>query len=288
MRLKVQRFDPTKQLKKHRIILLVGRRGTGKTKLAEDLMYHLRDGLDFGLAMTPTEETAGMFRSHMPASWVYSGFSIDKLEQMLAMQRANVANGKQRDLFLLCDDCTYEKNAWKSTPVRDLFLNGRHARIMLMMSSQYIMDLGPDLRNNIDYVFCLKQPIISEKRKLWTYFFGMVESFSDFSRILDRCCENYGCLVLDNTAPTIRMEDCIFWYRSSLQLPAFRLGKDVFHRLAQKHERSSGAQRRAPSVVVERDKRITTAECDKRITTIERTDHRGRTIKEDKDEVVIA
>lgn len=276
MRLKIQKLDPGAQLKQHRIILFVGRRGTGKSRLAEDIMYRIKDNVDFGLAMTPTEDTASMLRSHMPDSWVYSAFSCQKIEQMMAMQRQNIVAGKPRDLFLICDDCTYDKKVWRSTAIRDLFLNGRHARITFLMSSQYIMDLTPDLRNNIDYVFCLKQSIIAEKRKLHTYFFGMFEKFDDFSRVMDRCCDNYGCIVLDNTAPTNKLEDCIFWYRSRIDLPPFQIGKEVFRRLAQKHHKRDEARVHSVPMLAK----------DKRITSVERTDARGRTIDEDKDVIV--
>jgi len=41
-------------MKPHRIVLAVGRRGMGKSVLMRDLMQHLSDRVDFGLAMTPT------------------------------------------------------------------------------------------------------------------------------------------------------------------------------------------------------------------------------------------
>jgi hypothetical protein len=274
MKLKVNRFDPAGQMKPHRIILMVGRRGTGKSRLAEDLMFRLRGKLDFGIAMSPSEETQQMYRTHMPDSWVFSAFSCQKLEQMMAMQRANIRAGKVRHLFLIADDCTYDKKIWKSTAIRDLFLNGRHTKITFIMSSQYIMDLGPDLRNNVDYVFCFKQNIISEKRKLWSYFFGVFESFAEFSRVFDRCCENYGCLVLDQTAPTSDLSDTIFWYRSELQLPPYKIGNPVFHTLSEKHKRraphreSSGG-----SIVIEKDNRI---------TAVQRADKNGKPIREDR------
>lgn len=182
MRLKVQRFDPGTQLKDHRICLFIGRRGTGKSKLLEDIMYRMSNRLDFGLAMTPTEETAAMyvslnrrtlpppvpvrflwlkvrtspapfrFRKHMPDSWVYDGFNVSRLEQMMAMQRAAVARNKLRSLFLLTDDCGFDRTSFKNKTVRDLFMNGRHTRICYMTCMQYCMDITPDLRSQIDYV----------------------------------------------------------------------------------------------------------------------------------------
>ena len=279
MRLKIQRFDPAKQLKNHKICLFIGRRGTGKTKLIEDIMFHLKDRVDFGLCMTPTEETASMFRQHVPDTWIYDGFNTARLEQMMAMQRAAAAAGKQRSLFLITDDCGFDRSAFKGKAIRDLFMNGRHAKITYLNAMQYCMDVTPDLRTQIDYVFCLKESIISNKQKLHRSFFGMFERYEDFSRTMDRCTENYSCIVLDQTSPTNKIEDCVFWYRSQLDLPPFRVGRPVFHQLAGRHAKSADQRRRESEVRV-------VDQVDKRITHVQRTDARGRTIPEDRSIVV--
>ena len=174
VKLRVRKFD-TETLKPHRIIIVVGKRGTGKSVLQRDLMYHLAGKLDFGLAMTPTEETADTFREHMPDSWIYNNFSSAKLDTMLNMQRDLVKTKKARSLFILLDDCMYDKKILKGLGIRDLFMNGRHLNITLCNAVQYVMDMGPDLRTQVDYVFALRENIISNKNKLWKYFFGMFE-----------------------------------------------------------------------------------------------------------------
>ena len=280
MRLKIQRFDPEAQMKPHRIALFIGRRGTGKSKLMEDIMYRIKDKVDFGLCMTPTEETAAMFRSHVPDAWVYDGFSTSKLEQMIAMQRVAVAKGKEKALFLITDDCGFDRSAFKGKGIRDLFMNGRHVRISYLNAMQYCMDVTPDLRTQIDYVFCLKESIISNKQKLWKSFFGMFERYDDFSRTMDRCTDHYSCLVLDQTSPTSRIEDCVFWYRADVNLPPFKLGKPVFHKLATKHAKSAAQRSREMEVHV-------AMPVDRRVTQVERTDARGKVLPEDRAPVII-
>lgn len=53
----------------------------------------------------------------------------------------------------------------------------------------------------------------------------------DFSRVMDKCTEDHGCIVLDNTSPTSKIEDSIFWYKAQLTPPPFRMGKEVFWKL---------------------------------------------------------
>ena len=113
MRLKVKKFDPS-NLKKHRIILCIGRRGSGKSTLCEDLLYHISQNVDFGLFMTPTEESAASFRRCAPESWIYDEFNQQKLEEMLSLQRNLSRINKHRNLLCVLDDCMYAKNLFKS------------------------------------------------------------------------------------------------------------------------------------------------------------------------------
>lgn len=165
------------------------------------------------------------------------------------------------------------------------------------------MDMPPDLRTQVDYVFCFKESILTNKMKLWKYFFGMFERFpgehitplppppsppahptsspaamgaSDFQRVMDRCTESHGVLVLDNTAPTTRIEDCVFWYKARIDLPPFRMGRDVYWRLAEQLAKTpecrQNEMRRAleapasrgsgPCVVEQRDEAGQPLDCD--------------------------
>ena len=42
--------------------------------------------------------------------------------------------------------------------MRLLFMNGRHWKIMLIITMQYPLGIPPNLRTNIDYVFILREP----------------------------------------------------------------------------------------------------------------------------------
>lgn len=204
----------------------------GNSVLQRDLLYHLSQKLDFGLAMTPTEESADTFRCHMPDSWIYNGFSTSKLDSMLNMQREMVKQKKARSLFIVLDDCMYDKKILKGLGIRDLFMNGRHLNITLCNAVQYVMDMGPDLRTQVDYVFALRENIISNKNKLWKYFFGMFEKYDDFARVMDKCTENHSCIVMDNTTGSCNVEECIFWYKATIDLPDFKIGKPIYWKLS--------------------------------------------------------
>ena len=226
--LEIKRLDPT-TLKPDRIIILLGARGKGKSTLLYDIMYHMRNKLHSGIAMTPTADSISTFQKFMPSSFIYHSFNDMALQKTMdakeILQDKN--GGEEKDhryIFILLDDIMYDKSALKSVRVRKIFMNGRHHKIFFVNLMQYCMDMGPDLRANIDYVFALQDTNISNRIKLWKYFFGMFGKFDHFARVMDNCTQNRECLVLDNTVNSNNPSDKLFWYNASINIPPFRVG----------------------------------------------------------------
>jgi hypothetical protein len=147
---------------------------------------------------------------------------------MLEHQRKQIKKGSKKNIFLLLDDCMYDKKIMAGTNTRELFMNGRHRKIFFMNSVQYMMDMPAALRSQVDYVFALKENIISSREKLWKYFFGMFQDFRDFNKVMNSCTQGYECIVVDNTTRSNDLSDCIYWYQANVNLPAFRMGAQVF------------------------------------------------------------
>ena len=80
--------------------------------------------------------------------------------------------------------------------------------------------------------------------------------------------------MLDQTAPTSDLSETIFWYRSELQLPTYKLGNPVFHTLSETHKRRAPRKELSAggSIVIEKDNRI---------TAVQRADKNGKPIRED-------
>jgi hypothetical protein len=55
----------------------------------KDIMYNMRDKLDFGVAMSPTEETTESLGTYVPRSCIYNSYSSAALDVMLE-HRVNV------------------------------------------------------------------------------------------------------------------------------------------------------------------------------------------------------
>ena len=111
--------------------------------------------------------------------------------------------------------------------MRLLFMNGRHWKIMLVITMQYPLGVPPNLRTNIDYTFILREPYINNRKRIYDNYAGMFPTFEAFSQVMNQCTENYECLVISNNAKSNKLEDQIFWYKASAH-NSFRLGSAEF------------------------------------------------------------
>ena len=197
-------------------IVFIGKRGTGKSTLVADILYYMRR-IKAGVAISATEDGNAFYSKFIPEILIHSEYKPEIIQQVITRQKKVINSDTKTpdgDVFVLLDDCMYDKRMIRDVNIRGIFMNGRHWRISFMLTMQYCMDLPPDLRSNIDYVFILRENIIQNQEKIYKNFFGIFPHFSVFQDVLNSCTEGYDCLVLDNTSKSNNIQDCVFWYRA--------------------------------------------------------------------------
>ena len=206
----LRKFDPS-TIEDTRVCVLIGKRGCGKTILAKDILYHKRH-LGGGIVCSGTEEGNGWYKQFVPDTFVYNDFDKAAVERLVCRQRALRKEGKKDNVFLILDDCLYDRRILRERVIRSLFMNGRHFGVFTLITAQYMLDLGPDLRTNIDYVFILRDNIRSNRERLWKAFGGIFPTFDQFNAVMDTVTADFGCLVIDNVSKSNNIEDVAFWY----------------------------------------------------------------------------
>lgn len=241
----VRKFDPMK-MKPDATVLLIGKRGTGKSTLLVDLMYHMHKKLYAGIAMAPTQDSVDMFETFLPPALVYTDFEADAVDKLMktkrALSRLNKSHARKRSsrtpekrhIAIILDDCMYDKKTLSHKAIRDVFMNGRHEDVFFVNLQQYVMDMSPGLRNQIDYIFIMRDMNPENRMKLWRNFFGVVSDFQQFNVLMDNCTENFECLVACNRIQSNNWQDCVFWYKACPTPPTFRLGHPTMWYLSYK------------------------------------------------------
>ena len=220
MSIQLSKFDP-KSIDRRRTsgngpatCVFIGKRGTGKSTLVADILYHSRK-IPLGIAISATEDGNAFYQNYIPDIFIHTEYKPQIIEQVINRQKQVIKKKeKNPDVFVLLDDCMYDKKMIRDPNIRGIFMNGRHWKIMFMITMQYCMDLPPDLRSNIDYIFVLRENIIQNQEKIYKNFFGIFPTLDMFKEVMNSCTEGYDCLVLDNTSRSNKISECVFWYRA--------------------------------------------------------------------------
>ena len=159
MEIQLKKFDIT-QIKDDKVVVLIGKRDTGKSYLCKDILYY-HNSIPVGQVISGTEAANQFYGSLVPKLFIHEEFNTEIVNNMLKRQKMMVEknNGENVDprAFLILDDCLYD-NKWTKDPcMRSVFMNGRHWKLLFILTMQYALGVPPNLRTNIDFVFILRE-----------------------------------------------------------------------------------------------------------------------------------
>tara|TARA_B100000927_G_C16424252_1_gene452737 strand:- start:139 stop:978 length:840 start_codon:yes stop_codon:yes gene_type:complete len=219
------------------VIVMIGRRDTGKSYLVRDLLFYHQD-IPIGTVMSGTEAGNGFYSKHVPKLFIHDEYNTVLIENILRRQKTALKKvtsdmktmgrtALDPRTFVILDDCLYDQSWTRDKMMRLLFMNGRHWKVMLIITMQYPLGIPPNLRTNIDYVFILREPYLTNRKRIWENYASMFPTLEAFCSVMDQTTENYECLVIHNNAKSNKLNDQIFWYKAS-DHPDFKLGSKEF------------------------------------------------------------
>lgn len=235
-KLNLKKFE-LKKIPNGSTVLMIGRRGAGKSHIVKSLFYEKRD-IPIGVVMSGTESANHFYSDIMPNLFIHDEFDEDVIKNLV--KRQNKIINKYDDevarygysninywAFIVFDDLMFDTSWVKNIHVKKLFMNGRHHKLLYIVTMQYPLGISPPLRENTDYVFILRNPKISIRKKIYEHYAGMFPTFDSFSQVMDACTEDYNCLVIDNTTKSNNIEDMVYWFKAG-DVPSFKVGAPTF------------------------------------------------------------
>ena len=235
--LNLRKFDMSK-IANGSIVVMIGKRNTGKSFLVKDLLYYKRD-IPIGTVISATENSNRFYGDLMPSLFIHDEFSPEIVANLVKRQKIVVKKMKDQEAmygksnidpyaYLILDDLMYDAPTWiRDTTIKQIFMNGRHIKLLFLITMQFSLGIPPALRGNIDYVFILRENIVSNRRRLYEHYAGMFPTFEIFCQVMNQCTENFECLVIDNTCKSNKIEDMCMWYKGDAH-PPFKMGSSVF------------------------------------------------------------
>ena len=116
------------------VVVLIGRRDTGKTFLVRDLLYYHQD-IPIGTVISGTEAGNGFYKEHVPKLFIHDEYNTVLIENILRRQKAVMKQMKKEidtykrttidpRAFVIMDDCLYDQTWTRDKMMRLLFMNG--------------------------------------------------------------------------------------------------------------------------------------------------------------------
>ena len=232
-----------KDITHDKVVVLIGKRDTGKSFLCKDLLYH-HQTIPVGQVISGTEAANSFYGEIVPKLFIHDEFKPEIIANILKRQKSMVENMKSNPnvdprAFLILDDCLYDNSWIKDKNVRSVFMNGRHYKLLFILTMQFALGIPPNLRTNIDYVFILRENYVSNRKRIYEHYAGMFPTFEMFCQVMDQCTENYECLVINNNSKSNKLQDQVFWYKADAR-PSFKIGSQNFWKFSEENYDSNG------------------------------------------------
>jgi len=276
---RLRKFD-MKMIPQDAVCVFIGRRRTGKSTLVKDLLFH-HQNIPMGTVISGTEESNSFYGKIIPPIFIHGEYNPAILANFVKRQKLITSKIQQQEnsrtagqpvvrsnldprSFMILDDCLYDDSWIRDINIRYLFLNGRHQKVFFLITMQYPLGIPPVLRTNVDYVFILREPYISNRKRIFDNFGSSFPNFEFFCQIMDQCTENFECLVINNNTRSNKIEDAIFWYKAAIQgdfrigAPEFWKHNATFYRDREEedvnsYDPGSAKHLRGPSILVRKD-----------------------------------
>jgi len=219
------------------MIVLIGKKDTGKSFLVKDILYNTQACFPIGTVISGTEVANPFFQDLVPSKLIHDKYKPDivmnAIKRQLSVKQTREHEKRSRGgnsnidprAFLILDDCLYDASWIREESTRYIFMNGRHIDMVTLITMQYPLGITPNLRTNIDFVFILRENGIGNRRRIYENFAGMFPNFEMFCQFMDQCTENYECLVICNGVQSNKLDDQVFWYKAS-DHPQFKMCDD--------------------------------------------------------------
>ena len=232
-----------KEISHDKVVVLIGKRDTGKSFLCKDLLYH-HQSIPVGQVISGTEAANSFYGEIVPKLFIHDEFKPEIIANILKRQKSMVENMRSNPnidprAFLILDDCLYDNSWIKDKNVRSVFMNGRHYKLLFILTMQFALGIPPNLRTNIDYVFILRENYQSNRKRIYEHYAGMFPTFEMFCQVMDQCTENYECLVINNNSKSNKLQDQVFWYKADAR-PDFKIGSPNFWKFSEENYDSQG------------------------------------------------
>lgn len=189
---------------KNKIICFCAKRNSGKSQLLRYLVNCSKDLFGKIFVICPTESVNHFYKDLVPAQNIFAQYKEEWVESLIA-KMTDINSGKSdndaKHILLILDDCCSDTKFHTSKTLKQLATRGRHIKIAVMITCQYIYQIPPVIRNNCDYIYCGQMNAQSIKLLTTEFLMGNIDK-KQFVDLYHSNTNDYNFLVINNNSTT--------------------------------------------------------------------------------------
>jgi hypothetical protein len=173
--------------------LIIGKKSSGKIFLIKDIINsYIENNMvdDIFLFTNQNTQYNNIVTNTENIYQITNDQQLDKyLEKLMSI------HNDTKKILVVFDDVLCEP---KLKNFKYFIQNCRHSKISFILSIPYPIKFPPEIRCNFDYVLCFKDNIISNTKRLYEQYFGVLPKYKHFHEIMAQLDE-YICIIVNQT-----------------------------------------------------------------------------------------
>ena len=228
----LEQWDPVRALDDAgKSIVVFGHSGSGKTTLMKSILHVVRNKVEAATGFMGTADAVRDYRQCMPVAHVHAGFDEATLQEGVTKQvNAGISLGADGDdnrapcWGVILDDCADAK-VFKAGGIKYALMNGRSHNIFLLVGTQYVPSLSPDIRREFKLTIAFP-PHPSVYTRLRESLFDCFTTDSELAAVFDTL-EPREALVYDRRECAAG-RPFLFRYKAEFPVATFRIGSKAY------------------------------------------------------------
>ena len=222
-------------------ILLVGMRGAGKTTYAKHIVGSFRDRVDRFAVFCGNLDNVYEWQDVVHEGCVM-GKDIDALKDLREYQNSKVPVykklkkpvPKKYKVCVVVDDWASDKKMVNHKVLQDIFSNGRHYGMFLVIIIQYWNQLNRELRFQIDYIGLLNIRNEDTMKKVFKEFVNLGDE-RIFKYAMLTANKDWGMCWIENRKSVLTMQECVFFYKVDHEEKVAPVGSQRVRAFVERH-----------------------------------------------------